>query len=123
MECALVSESLDNGETWSGLEKSNLPISNSKMYAGRLKSGEQYLVFNAPSKKYREVLCIATGGDCLEKVFCIRKGFEEKPKFQYVNEWCYPYAYEDTDEDKLYVVYTKNKEDCELAIIPLESIR
>lgn len=119
-ECILISESYDNGATWSGLEKSNFEISNSKMYAGTLSNGSNYLVFNAKSEKYRETLCIATGKELFDKVYLIRHGFEEPPVFWNINEWCYPYAYE--ADGNLYVVYAKNKEDCELAIIPIESL-
>lgn len=117
---ALVSESYDNGISWSGLEKSNFPISDSKMYAGTLSNGSNYLVFNAKSEKHRETLCVATGRELFDKVYVIRHGFEKPPSFWSMNEWCYPYAYE--ADGNLYVVYAKNKEDCELAIIPLESL-
>ncbi len=119
-ECILVSESYDNGVSWSGLEKSNFEISNTKMYAGILSNGINYLVFNAKSEKYRETLCIATGRELFDKVYVIRHGFEKPPTFWNTNEWCYPYAYE--ADGNLYVVYAKNKEDCELAVIPLESL-
>jgi len=119
-ECILVSESYDNGNSWSGLEKSNFEISNSKMYAGTLSNGSKYLVFNAKCEKYRETLCIATGKEIFDKVYVIRHGFEEPPAFWNTNEWCYPYAYE--ADGILYVVYAKNKEDCELAIIPVASL-
>lgn len=119
-ECILVSESYDNGNSWSGLEKSNFPISNSKLYAGTLSNGINYIVFNAKSEKYRETLCIATGRESFDKVYVIRHGFDCLPRFWNTNEWCYPYACE--ADGNLYVVYAKNKEDCELAIIPLDSI-
>lgn len=119
-ECILVSESYDNGVSWSGLEKSNFEISNSKMYAGTLSNGNNYIVFNAKSENYRETLCVATGRELFDKVYVIRHGFEKPPSFWSMNEWCYPYAYE--ADGNLYVVYAKNKEDCELAIIPLESL-
>lgn len=120
-ECILVSESYNNGISWSGLEKSNFEISNSKMYAGTLSNGNNYLVFNAKSENYRETLCIATGKELFDKIYVIRHGFDEAPKFWIENEWCYPYAYE--NDGNLYVVYAKNKEDCELAIIPVKSLK
>ena len=101
--CALVSESMD-----------------SKLYAGTLSTGENYIVFNAQGEKYRDTLCVAVGEEYFERVYIIRHGFDKPPVFQEINEWCYPYAYE--DEGKLYVIYANNKENCELAIIPLESL-
>ena len=121
-QCVLVSESYDNGNTWSGLERSDLESTDTKMYAGTLANGMQYLVFNAKSEKYRETLCITVGNGAFERVYLIRHGFDTKPRHQRVNEWCYPYAWEDRAAGKLYVIYAKNKEDCELAIIPLESL-
>ena len=77
---------------------------------------------NPKSENYRETLCIATGEKRFDKVYVIRHGFDKAPELWRNNEWCYPYAYEDVDNNKLYVVYSKNKEDCELAITRLESI-
>ena len=122
LNCALISESYDNGQTWSDLEKSNFVISQSKMYAVTLSTGESYLVFSSKDETYRDTLCIAVGNDSFDRIYVIRHGFDELPRFFLANEWCYPYAYEDEENKKLYVVYAKNKEDCELAIIPIESI-
>ncbi len=119
---AMVSESYDNGHTWSTLVDSNLFVAQSKMYAGILSNGDKYIVFTVKSENYRDTLCIAVGKEYYDRVYLIRHGFEEKPKFQGANEWSYPYAYEDVENGKLYVVYSKNKEDCELAIIPVESL-
>lgn len=120
--CALVSESFDEGRTWSGLQRSNLPISHSKMYAGVLADGRRYLVFNARSEDYRETLCLALGRDCFDKVYRIRHGFDAPPRFWRFNEWSYPYAFEDRAQGVLYVAYDQNKENCELAVIPLAGL-
>lgn len=120
LECALVSESFDNGSTWSGLEKTNMIIDQSKMYAGKLSNGKSYLLFNARTGKWRDSLCIAVGDELFDKVYIIRYGFETPPKYWNTNEWCYPYAHE--ADGKLYVVYAKNKEDCEMAVIPVEAL-
>jgi len=117
---ALVSESFDNGRTWSGLQQSNLPISNSKMYAGTLSNGRNYLLFNAPSENYRETLCIALGDTTFDEIYLLRHGYASPPKYWMNSEWCYPYACE--ANGNLYVVYARNKEDCELAILPIESL-
>lgn len=122
-DCALVSESLDGGRTWTGLEKSNFPIANSKMYAGTLADGSNYLVFNAIGDAYRDTLCIAVGRELFERVYLIRHGFDAPSRFGSGKQWCYPYAYEDRESGRLYVIYALNKEDCELAIIPTDSLR
>lgn len=117
---ALISESCDGGKTWTDLEESNFPMAESKAYAGILSDGRQYLVFTLKDRGFRDTLAIAVGNDTFERVYIIRDGFESKPVFSSLNEWCYPYAYE--DGGKLFVAYTKNKEDCELAIIPISSL-
>ncbi|MBO5646360.1 MAG: exo-alpha-sialidase [Clostridia bacterium] len=114
----LCSESTDEGESWSSLEQSNFPISASKMYAGTLQNGLNYLIFNAETAVYREALCIAIGDSYFRRVFLLRRGFDAPPRFWGQNEWCYPYAWEDREAGLLYVIYAKNKEDCELAILP-----
>ena len=38
------------------------------------------------------------------------------------NEWCYPYAFEDEENGLLYIAYAKNKEHCEIAVIPTASL-
>ena len=119
---ALVSESLDNGNTWSPLAGSNFPISHSKMYAGTLSTGKNYLIFSMRGRGYRDTLAIAVGYDNFDKIYIIRDGFDAPPKYMAKNEWCYPYAYEDTAAKKLYVVYAKNKEDCEMAVLPVENL-
>ena len=123
---ALISYSYDNGKSWTDLEESNFELGASKTYSGRLANGLNYVIFSAKGEgKYtRDTLAIAVGKDGLfYNVYIIRNGFEETPQFGFNKEWCYPYAYEDTDEGKLYVVYSKNKQDAELAIIPIESLK
>lgn len=119
----LISKSTDNGQTWSGLEESNFPAAQSKMYTGVLENGENYLVFNVAGRGYRDTLAIAVGKDKFERIYVIRDGFDAPPLYWGNNEWCYPYAYEDREQHKLYVVYAKDKADCELAVIPTESLK
>ena len=58
---------------------------------------------------------------CIASVLWAKTG-RLSPRFWKRNEWSYPYAYEDKETKKLYVAYAKNKEDCEIAIIPTESL-
>ena len=123
---ALISYSFDNGKSWTDLVESNFEISASKTYSGTLSNGVNYIVFTVKGEeKYtRNTLAIGIGKDgVFSNVYVIRNGFEETPQFGFNKEWCYPYAYEDIDEGKLYVVYSKNKQDAELAIIPIESLK
>lgn len=121
----LTSESTDNGITWTGLSESDFPASHSKLYTGTLKNGLSYLVFNVRDRGERigrDTLAIAVGYRVFERVYLIRDGFDGLPVFWQHNEWSYPYAFEDTEKDLLYVAYAKNKEHCEVAVIPTESL-
>ena len=121
----LISESTDHGKTWSALKESDFPASHSKMYTGVLKNGLSYLVFNVRDrgeKIGRDTLAIAVGKDSFERVYLIRDGFDEAPVFWMHKEWCYPYAFEDSENGLLYIAYAKNKEHCEIAVIPTFSL-
>ncbi len=121
-ENVLVSESFDDGNTWSPLTESNFPSAHSKLYAGTLSRGLSYLVFNMRNRGYRDTLAIAIGQEQFEKVYLIRDGFDAPPKYWKTNEWSYPYAYEDREAGILYVGYAHNKENCEVIAIPKESL-
>ncbi|MBO5700843.1 MAG: exo-alpha-sialidase [Clostridia bacterium] len=118
----LVSESRDGGNSWSGLEESDFPIANSKMYGGTLSNGLKYLAFNIKDRGYRDTLALAIGKDSFEKLYLLRDGFDAPPRFRKQNMWCYPYAFEDTETRTLYIAYSKNKEDCEMIAIPTENL-
>lgn len=122
-ENLLISQSIDYGENWSSLEKTNFPIAHSKIYALKLSNGANCLIFNfREDGESRSTLALTVGKEYFEKIFVIRQGFNSKPKYWNANEWCYPYAYEDTDNGILYVTYAGDKENCELAKIPIKSL-
>lgn len=123
----LVSESFDNGRTWSEAQHSNLPMVDSKPFGGILSTGQRYLVFNYPDPRSRRgnlVIGVSKpGSDKLTLLRTIRQGV---PPVQLVGEckepqWSYPYAVE--HDDKLYVTYSISKEDCALTIIPLSALQ
>ena len=121
---AWASLSSDSGETWTPTQRTNFPIGISKMYAGRLSTRQPYLVANFPSRGHtdRDTLAIAVGRpgeDVLRKIYEIRFGPPRPvyPGYAKGAQWSYPYAYE--HQGKLYVVYSINKEDCGLSIIPI----
>lgn len=118
--CAAVSESFDYGKTWTSMSESNLPICQSKVYGGSLPNGEKYLIFNYDTPKDRDTLCVAVGKESFERLYYIKKGYEEEPVYIMTHQWSYPYAY--VDGDKLYVTYNQNKENAMLSVIPLASI-
>ena len=116
---ALYSESEDFGQTWSVMDFSNLPMIDSKPYAGTLSDGRRYLICSvAKDIGARDPLTIALadkGEERFNQIYCIDKG----------KTLSYPYAVE--IDKKLYVAYSSTTEDfnrnsAELAIIDIEDM-
>lgn len=115
-----VSESTD-GENWSSLEYTDLAASNTKAYGGTLSTGSRYLIYATESRKHQIIAIGDTDGSYgFTKFYYIRSGFDTTSKYGFGRQWAYPYAVE--EDGKLYVVYSEHKENCELAIIPIESL-
>lgn len=129
---ALVSESHDFGETWSEVQLSNLPMSASKPYAGKLSTGHYYLIGNisADSGNKRAPLTIALSEPGImqfDRVFFIRgakhHGTGESHEKAALS---YPYAVE--HEGHLYVGYSNdggrgaNRNSAELAILSIKEL-
>ena len=115
-----VSESTD-GENWSSLEYTDFAASNSKPYGGTLSTGSRYLIYAINSRKNQIIAVGDTDGSYgFVKHYYVRSGFDTEPQFFTSKQWAYPYAVE--EDGYLYVVYSEHKENCELAIIPIESL-
>jgi len=121
---AWVSTSDDFGRTWSKARPSNFPMPRAKAYLGKLSTGQLYLVSNFKNRDTLVVSVGQPGEKTLSSMWRIRHGKSEPPRFPGAaksKQWSYPYGYE--HEGKLYVVYSVGKEDCDLSIIPLNSLR
>ncbi len=125
--------SSDYGETWSRVDQHDFRSVSSKMYAGTLSDGRGYIVFNYPvpemkgkGLKARSVLAIAISEDrfnpfLFSKIYKVQAMGNSRPFISH-----YPTAFE--RDGQLYVVYTAHfsddeKRQCELAIIPLKSLK
>jgi len=127
---AYVSTSADYGQTWSNLERSNLPMVASKPYAGTLSTGQDYLIgtTTADSGNSRRPLTIAVtdpGGGLFKEIYRIRNAVRPGETATTSADLAYPYAVE--ENGNLYVVYSvgrpgNTKNSLELAIVPLSSI-
>ena len=125
----LVSRSCDYGRNWTPLSCTEQAAIDSKLYAGRLSNGRRYLICNIgtgelpPADRSRKTMAILLGeGDDPTRFdygYLIRHGFDV-PATYFKSQWAYPYAVE--ENGSLYVIYTKHKEETELAIIPLASL-
>ncbi len=111
----------DYGRTWSDPLVHNFPFASSKIYAGTLSTGQNYVLSNMVSKAYRDLLTISVshpGKKQFSKVWKIRDGYSDE--LNAGPEWSYPSAIE--YDGKLYVVYTSEKHNCCLTIIPINSL-
>jgi len=129
---ALVSVSEDYGRTWTTMRESNLKMTASKPYAGKLSTGHNFLVCtttaDAGNRRSPLTIAIAPPGQWVfEKVYTIRTAEhdgvgESHPKARL----SYPYAVE--RDGKLYIGYSNeggrvgNRNSAELAIIPIEQL-
>ena len=116
---ALYAESFDFGTTWSELDISDLPMIESKPYAGTLSTGQRYLICScAKGIKERNPLTIALA----------EKGEEQFSKIYTIESSAilsYPYAIE--TDGKLYVAYSSttegyNRNSAELSIIDIANL-
>lgn len=120
---AWVAVSEDGGRTWSSLQQSNFPMQPSKAFAGRLSSGQGFVISNSPGRggNGRTLLTIALtqpGEQRLSRVLKIRDGFCNE--LNCGPEWSYPYAVE--YDGHLFVVYTSEKQNAVLSVLPLASL-
>jgi hypothetical protein len=127
---ALVSTSEDHGETWPEARLSNMPMIAMKPFAGMLSTGQRYLISGtppAPGDHTRSALTIAVsepGGPHFRRIWKISRGVPYPLRYPGAAkrpQWSYPKAVEHAGH--LYVIYSVHKEDAEMAIIPLESLR
>jgi hypothetical protein len=127
---APVSESRDYGRTWTPLALSNFPLAPSQPFAGRLSTGQNYLL-TCNLEEGRHLITIAvTGpdGGLFHRIFKLRHqewpvvrhfgGWGDGSRAGMTTEWAYPGAIE--RNGNLYVTYSQGKEDCVLSIVPLD---
>ncbi|MFW6107401.1 MAG: exo-alpha-sialidase [bacterium] len=129
---ALAAASEDFGRTWTQMRESNLPMATSKAFAGKLSTGQCYLVCTttADSGGRRSPLTIAVsrpGEKLFFRVYRIRDAeFDGAGESHPGARLSYPYAVE--HNGKLYVAYSNdggrggNRNSAELAVIPIETL-
>jgi predicted neuraminidase len=113
--------STDNGRTWSRPVRTNYPDATSKNFPGRLSNGWYYLI-NNPNPKGRDPLAISFSRDgwAFEKPHVIRRGAPEQRhagRAKRSGTLQYPHAVE--HGGSLWVIYSTNKEDIEIAEVKL----
>lgn len=109
----------DGGRSWQGPLACNLPASDSKLYAGRLSTGQRYLVWNWPPARDTLVLGVSRPGETvLSAAWALRRGFD--PALGVGPEWSYPCAVE--EGGRLHVIYTSEKHHSVMTSVPLEDL-
>lgn len=114
-----------DGEEWTKAEQTAIPDSTARFATGRLPSGTHYLINNATNKKFDRsalVMTLSKDGRKLTRGVIVRSEptkmrFEGKHK---LDGWQYPHAH--VWGDKLYVIYSVNKEDVFVTRIPLKRL-
>lgn len=138
---ALAAVSDDFGRTWTASRPTNLPMATTKPYAGRLSTGEPYLVCTTTADGTgRTPLTIALGNpgtSTLSRVFVIRRSEHDGPVESHPGaQLSYPYVVE--HDGHLYVGYSNsgggagrvgegrqlwNNNSGELAVIPVADLK
>lgn len=109
------------GRVWSGPHSANMRLGPSKMYAGKLSTGQRFLLYTTPTEGYRELLTLAVSRPAdrtFSKVFQIHDGPDTA--LGVGPEWSYPCAIEAFGN--FYVGYTSEKHHAILATIPVGSL-
>ena len=120
--------SFDNGKTWTAATRTNFPDSCARSNAGKLPDGQVYVINNilpmAPRPGGRSMLAISLSRDGLkfDRSAVIR--FVSRPqryqgKFKSMG---YQYPHSVVVGEHLWVIYSVNKEDIEVARIPLAEL-
>lgn len=117
-----ISVSKDYGRTWSEVMKGNYPMAASQPFAGKLSTGQSYLLSNIRNRHTLAIAVSKPGEKTFSRVWRVRhgEGPEDYAGAVRGGAWAYPYAYE--HDAKLYVVYSVRKRECEMAIIPISSL-
>lgn len=101
----LVYFSDDCGEHWTRPMAHNLPLSDSKIYAGDLSDGRHYLIANLyPGRSRLAVFFSAPGKPYFDRGFLLQDGLSEAFPVLSGRQWSYPAAWE--QDGFLYVIYT-----------------
>jgi len=117
----LLFRSRDLGRSWSAPEEHNFPMAWSKVYAGRLSTGQRYVLCNVPCQASRDLLVIAVsrpGAATFCRMWKLRDG--HSAALGCGPEWSYPVAIEHNGQ--LFVVYTSEKHHCVMTRVPVKSL-
>jgi len=119
-----VSESHDNGETWSRSVKTDMTDCGSKFHCGRLPDGRYYIVSSpdAASPRCPLILTTSRDGQDFDKEYIIDDRYVARRIEGRSKGGIYGYPHTMVDGEKMYVICSVNKEDINLYTIRLEDL-
>ncbi len=123
-----VSFSFDNGQSWTMPTRTNFPDACARTNSGRLPDGQVYVINNAlpmsTKKGGRSLLAISLSRDGLtfDRMAVIRF-VAPQPRYEGRSKSIgYAYPHSTVVGEHLWVIYSVNKEDIEIARIPLSNL-
>ena len=124
----LASVSTDRGATWTAPVLTNMPDARAKQSAGNLPDGSAFLV-NEPSGQPSRIPLVVTlsrDGRVFDRAFLLRGGGADLQPLRYPGKYKRPgYHYPKSIiwNNRLWVAYATNKEDVQLTMVPLASLK
>lgn len=94
----------DYGETWSRPLLYDVPVSDSKIYAGTLSDGRNYWIGNIGGNRQKLCLLVTKPGEKRFTAGCLLQDGASEQFPGSGRQWSYPVAFE--DRQTLYVIYT-----------------
>ena len=117
-----LTESSDNGLTWSAPRPSEFSNANSKFHFGRLPDGGFYWVGNPLTKRTPLVLSLSRDGVHFDRHYILAEAHRELPRFD--DEYGYPaYPHSIVHDGFLYVIVSREKSKIEVLRVALSKLR
>ncbi len=110
----------DRGDTWSDLLPTNFPNSLSRAFVGRLPDGRYYIVGNNYDillNRKHMLIALSDDGYVFNKQYKLIGGNTTRRVNGRHKEDGYHYPNCYAEDDKLFVIYSVNKEDIEVGIV------
>ena len=116
--------SRDGGENWSIPERTTFPNRNSLPCAGNLPDGTVYLLTNPASRKHL-ILSLSRDGRAFDRSWLVRRVDEPRRFASKYNGTNLAAAYQQAwvAGEWFFVIYSINKEDVEIARLPLKALK
>ncbi len=126
ISCRLaLSWSEDEGETWSPPLRTDFPNTFSRAFAGRLTDGRYYIVgnnFDIMLNRLHLMIALSDDGRLFDRQYTLVEGETTRRVNGRHKEDGYHYPNCFADGDKLFVIYSINKEDSEVGIIDTKEL-